>query len=196
MARFATVEELETKLGRQIPEDKRGTAEAALDRATAEVQDMTHQLFEFVEDDVQQIHVDRADICRLNLPQRPVLDIASIKVDGVTVSGYRFNRYGKVTWPGGNFWGSYGDAVEVTYTHGYALSEDDIPEENPLGITLLENVFPGVKARVLQLAAQALANPGEVVSESMGSYSVAYEGGGEANDDDEELAETHRQMTI
>lgn len=96
------------------------------------------------------------------LPQRPVIDVASVVVDGEAwVEGTDYDwsaRRGTIRVIGGR-WPCGDRNVVVTYTHGY----DPMPLE--------------VQGVVYGLARRAVDNPvGTAIrSETLGSYSVAYE---------------------
>lgn len=84
-----------------------------------------------------------------NLPQRPVVSVASVSANGQPVGDWKLER--DRLWVGCRLW-----AVTVTYTHGYS----DVPGD--------------VVAVVLSAATRALTNPRDFRQRSVGSSSVTY----------------------
>lgn len=83
----------------------------------------------------------------VDLPQRPVVSVASVQRDGADVT-YRLRRDRLLV--------SGSEPVSVTFTHGYASVPGD------------------VLAVVLTAASRVLSNPSDLRQETVGSMSVTY----------------------
>jgi hypothetical protein len=161
---LATVADLATLLGRTFTEAQELQAQALLDQASSVVRS-------YVRLDITQatttdtFTMRRADPVlhqcagAVTLPQRPVTDIATVRINGVEISDW---------WQDGSelllrswAWDSPPAAnrapqVTVTYTHGWAEVPGDI------------------RAIVLQAANRVLVNPSGIRSETVGGESVTY----------------------
>lgn len=133
MARLATVADLESRLGRGLDEDETTRAEALLDSASARVRTYTGQQF----DETTGGSRLRVRSGRVRLPQRPVTAVASVADTDANDVAF--------TWHAGDtvyldalgtlhrfdlqpYGGSGPQWVDVTYTHGYASTPDDVVE--------------------------------------------------------------------
>lgn len=107
----------------------------------------------------------------LDLPQRPVVAVTSVALNGTTISAGEFEwnerslirRGGEIGTDGvspldGAHWGGPASTVAVTYTYGYATA--DVPDV--------------VKSLVKRVAARTIGNTGGVSQETLGPYSVSY----------------------
>ena len=119
-----------------------------LDAASAIIRNHCRQTFDIVEND--EVELRGTTLKRLMLPERPVIDVTSVKVDGETVENYSRVRDGLWRNQG---WCGKSSLVEVTYSHGFA------PD------SLAMEVF---KAVCIQVAARAAANP-----QSFNSFTAA-----------------------
>lgn len=93
----------------------------------------------------------------LRLPQRPVVSVSSVTVDGDVIAAGDYALIGDVllNWRG---WGHRGVPVAVTYTHGWVTVPTDI-----------KNV-------VLRAAGRAFKNPVGVLAEMLaGGYSATFD---------------------
>jgi hypothetical protein len=128
--------------------------------AAAYVRRRTRQTITLVEDD--ELVVDGMGDSAIYLPERPVVDVSAVEVDGeVWDAGDDYDwseQRGKLVSLRGCFPVGYRN-VAITYSHGFAV----VPLE--------------IQGLVYELARRALDNPaGQAVrSETLGQYSVTYE---------------------
>lgn len=162
MASFASPEDLMVRLKKtSFTEQEKDQADQLLAGATARIRAITHQWITEVEDDVwiTDAPLDRV----LWLPQRPVTAVASVKVDGVTITDWRL-RGSRMIRPCA--WTTDCDLppeVEVTYTHGIPLGDERLDL---------------AKDACLAFAAAARTNPDGLKSEAIDDYTRAFAGGG------------------
>jgi hypothetical protein len=178
MVQFATAEELGSFLGRRFDPQERGAAELHLRTASAVIQAAAAQVFELVLDDEIDLRYQRGP--DLHLPERPVLAVSAVTVDGAAVTDYIVTG-SAVSWIGSGLVGvrgfspelfgvrSWTPAIKVTYSHGYAI--DALPEPNPLGARMLPEE---IKTVCLALAARSMTNPTAAAAETMGGYAVTH----------------------
>ena len=121
-----------------------------LESASAIIRNHCRQTFDLVEDD--EVELRGTARSRLLLPERPVVSVASVTLDGDTLDADSYSRVRDGLWRQ-NGWGDESTLVQVTYTHGFA-------EGTPAMETL--------KAVCLQVAARAAANP-----QSFNSFTAA-----------------------
>lgn len=161
---LATVADLATLLGRTFTTEQEQQAQALLDQASSVVrayvrQDITRATT------TDTFTMRRADPvlhrCSglITLPQRPVVDITEVKVDG-TVSADWWQEGSELLVRGWT-WDLPPAAhrppqVTVTYTHGW----DPVPGE--------------IQAIVMQAANRVIVNPSGIRSETVGGESVTY----------------------
>lgn len=164
---FATSSELATFTGDDDLDGTRG--EMLLDQASAIIRNYCRQTFDLVEDDEVELRGTWSH--KLKLPQRPVVSVDSVSIEGTGVSAFRLVRdtlhrtadvvdtfdFGPRI---GRGWGGPTRTVTVTYTHGF----ETVPTE--------------VKGVCLQVAARAAGNPQSLQSFSDGAVSVTFGGGG------------------
>lgn len=203
MSEFATTEQLGTFLNREITTDEESHARMMIRLASAAVQRETRQTLELVIDDDVELEPSSLDTAtsELTLPERPVLAVSAVTLDTFAATGYEVSRWGRVRWPlhgvETNRSPIYGEGVppvvRVTYSHGYAIREEQIPDPNPLGISPLPDE---VLAVVLAVAARSMENPTGVASESTMTYRVDYSGAGArlTNDEKRSLRRWRRTM--
>lgn len=159
---FATAAELELYTGTVVPAER---AQFFLDLASDAIRAACGQRLDLVTDDVVTFpgRWGREFV----LPERPVVDVTTVAIDGVELADAAWEFDGRDTLrlidaaaafdreaAGGHFGGTC--PVTITYSHGH----DPIPN--------------AVKSVCLAVAARALATPDGVVQESVGSYSVSY----------------------
>ena len=134
---FADVDDLAVLLGETFDATRSTQGELALELASTAIRAAARQTIDFIEDDaVTLAGTWDAD---LPLPERPVVDVAVVTVDGVEDTDWAL--VGSVlrrTWGG---WGCPSATVEVTYTHGH----ETVPEV--------------VRSICLQAAARFMINP-------------------------------------
>lgn len=175
MTQFATHGDLAARLGLTLTDAENTRADALLTLSSGLIQDVVGQTIELVENDVLRMPGTVED--RITLPQRPVVSIASVMLDEVTlVEGsdwyldgatiYRravvFNpQLGLIDGPFllGSGFGTPLQTLAITYTHGYA--DDDIPTT--------------VKAICMEAVVRCFVNPGAVARETVGNTSTVYD---------------------
>ena len=164
---FCTVSDVQNLLQVEIPADKIGSCERAIEEATSAIQNYTHQTISSVADD--SLVIDGRGGTKLFLPELPVISVTSVAEDDVelTVSTqYKLGQYG-VLHRIGNKWASGVQNIEIVYSHGYQTIPDDIV-----------SVCTRASARIYQaglLASELGGNPA-IEGESIGDYSVSYSG--------------------
>lgn len=96
--------------------------------------------------------------CYLDLPFRPVTAVSTVRVNGITITGWVLRSGSLYRLAGFGWWGMFPpEEVQVDLTYGYATVPDD------------------VKAAVLEIAGQAYDVPlGVVASEQIDDYAVRY----------------------
>lgn len=151
-------------------EDDIATATQAIELAKALIRSETRQHIDRVNNDL--LILAGAWTQELWLPERPVIRVAAVVLDGQTlaVDTYAWTAAGRLTrglidedgfqragvaWS----WGSPTTTVAVTYTHGYS----EIPGD--------------LRAICLSLAARRFQNPAQVQSETIGDYSYTLQTG-------------------
>jgi hypothetical protein len=157
VTQFASAEDLGDFLGEPLAGARLTQAYIALELASAVIQSWARQQFVYVEDDI--VLLAGTDDWELPLPERPVVDVTVVTVDGVALApATDYLLSGGVLRRAGGWAGATGlpSVVSVTYSHGF-------------------EVIPGdVRAVTLALAARMLANPVGVRQEGIGSYNVTY----------------------
>jgi hypothetical protein len=161
---LATVADLAAILGRPFAPEQEMQAQALLDQASSVVRAYLRQDITLATT-TDTFTMRRADpvlhSCggTVTLPQRPIVDITSVLVDGVETADW---------WQDGNdlLVGAWSwdlppaahraPPVAVTYTHGW----DPVPGD--------------IMAIVMQAANRAMVNPSQVRSETVGGESVTY----------------------
>lgn len=174
---LASVEQLQTLLNRTFDEGQTAQTELLLGLASASIRSEAGQTLSLVEDD-EAVLAGTWDY-DLELPEWPVVAVASVALNDVAVSDGNFHwnnrellRRARVldelsgagfaqAGPGARFgypghWGGPGSSVTVVYTHGYETIPDDLA------------------AICLNAVARNLLTPAGVRSESIGSFSVSY----------------------
>jgi hypothetical protein len=153
VAPFTTTLDLEDRLGLVLTSDEHQRGQRLLLRATELIRRQARQHISLVTGDVLLTSGSWGD--RLRLPERPVVSVALVEVDGVTVPATDYHLEGdelvRLT-----AWGGPQAAVEVTYTHGYA----EIPGE--------------IQQVALECVTRIWVNPGSVQSETSGAQTVGY----------------------
>lgn len=140
--------------------DEQSRADKLLTQASGLIQAEARQRIELVTGDTLTVP-GRTD-ARLRLPERPIVSVSSVTLDGETVitgvdpANYFQTADYLVRLSG---WGLPDQALQVVYTHGYAV----IPDE--------------IKAVCCEQVVRAWVNPGNVLRESYGSDLVMYGAG-------------------
>lgn len=162
--RFATAEEFGDRLGITLTTAEQARADTLLDTATGLIQDATGQTIFLVEDDTLTRRAVSAD--RFRLPQRPVVEVASVAVDGAALADGAWYLQGDEIVHGTRFgladeWWPLGfrgpnHTMTIVYTHGYPV----IPES--------------VKSVCLEMVVRVWANPGSVIQEGIAGEVTTY----------------------
>jgi len=163
---FATHADLGIRLGVDLTSGEQDDATALIALAQELIQSETGQDIELVEDDVLTRPGTWSD--RLRLPQRPVVAVSSVTIDGTAVDADTYyvdgdelvRKTGLSTDDAflthGRGWGGPESVLVVTYDHGLST-------------------IPGVvKAVCLEMCVRVWVNPGTVQAETYGSENVAY----------------------
>lgn len=137
MAAFADVDDLAVLLGETFDATRTAQGELALELASTAIRAWTGQIIDLVEDDT--IVVDGVWDADLVLPQRPVIEVTELNVDGTADTDWELVGSSLRRTTGG--WGGPAVSVEVTYTHGN------------------ESVPAAVRSVCLQAAARFMINP-------------------------------------
>ena len=111
--------------------------------ASSAVRSAARQTITAVTDDTITLIGDPG--CWLGLPQRPVTAVASVKLDGTTITDYK--RFGNRLWRRCGWEVCRGEpaAVELVYSHGYEEWRDELGEANGLTLTLAAKLFSNVE---------------------------------------------------
>lgn len=145
MAAFATHTDLAARLGIDLAEGEQGRADTLLTLASDLIRRAARQ---DIDQGTTTFKVS-GGIGRILFPQRPVVSVASVTVDGATLDGWTIDGdYLTGTWSGRE--------LEITYTHGW----------NP--------VPDAIKAVCLEIVTRAWVNPGAVSQEGYGSERTSY----------------------
>ncbi|MGY1579148.1 hypothetical protein [Streptomyces sp. MN13] len=161
---LATVADLATRLNRTFTPEQELQVQALLDDASSAVRSFTRQDITRATT-TETLTMRRADPvlhrCAgiVTLPQRPVIDIEAVAINGTASSDWWQDGQDLLlrawSWDGPPA-ANRPPQVSVTYTHGW----DPVPGE--------------IKAVVLQAANRMLVNPAQVRSETVGGESVTY----------------------
>ena len=173
---FATAAELGVYLNRTLTSGQEDQADMMLAQATEAIRAEARQTISRVTSDVVVLRGNWGST--LVLPQRPVVSVASVDIDGTVLaadSGYSWDGQETLyrgdweiindTWSprtvnASLFWGGAMAQVNVTYTHGFADGHDKL------------NLVKGI---CLAMVARTVPNPGGAVTgETLGPYSVTY----------------------
>lgn len=148
----------EGDLQKLIPSVGLDTATVVLEAATAVVQDAAGQRIVRVVGDVASILGTIESW--LQLPQQPVITVTAVALDGAAVTDYR--KHGSRLWRRDGWQANLYEpsTVEVTYTHGYG------PTDQQLQLA---------RSATWMLAKGVCSNPELLQSESLGDYSYAYQ---------------------
>jgi hypothetical protein len=119
---FATATEFCEFTGFALPDDL-ARLQANLMLASSKIRNYCDQVLSFVEDDVITVYPTASTF--LSLPERPVVEVSDVDVNGVTVTDFyitpRGIRSGSVA-SAGSAWSS---GATVTYSHGYAETDPE-----------------------------------------------------------------------
>lgn len=117
MAALATVSDVEALLGRTLTVAEATHVTTMLDSASEAVREAAGQQFTRA---TSTVTLPVSDGTRLVLPQRPVVSVQTVAIDGTTDTSWALVS-GELRRPGGWLPRSVPGNVTVTYTHGYAV---------------------------------------------------------------------------
>jgi hypothetical protein len=166
MAAFATSDELAARIGLDsLTDGEKARADVLLNQASGLARDATGQTIDKAEGVLTLPgQADR----RLRLPQRPVLSVKSVTLEGQALDASSYHLEGSTLVRdeyvsttgrpeyGAGGWGAPSETLVIEYAHGF----DPIPET--------------VKTVVLEAVARVWVNPGNVLSEIHGGEQVQY----------------------
>lgn len=175
MVQFATADEFAERFGLTLTADESSRVSGLIGRASALIQDAAKQQIVLVTDDVLTLNGTRKE--RVTLPERPVVSVASVTLDGETltegtdwfladdqivrrrtafVDGFG-SAFLDAPFLLGSGFGFPSQTLVVTYTHGFAT-------------------IPGsVKEICLEAVVRVWVNPGSVARQSSGNTSTVYD---------------------
>ena len=175
---FCTVADLEAFLQVDVPAGEKTTsAERAITEATAAIQNYCRQVLELVEDET--IILDCHGGGTVLLPELPVIEVSEVVEDDETLTvsdEYKLGNHG-VLYRIGSTWTSGPQMIEVTYSHGYKMSDD---YDAPAAAELMPDEIVQVCVRAASRAYQAGLRADEVdgvpgiQATGLGDYSVQY----------------------
>lgn len=152
MTQFATAGDLAARLGVDLSSAEQTRANTLLQLASGLIQREARQRIELVTNDV--LTVPGVAESRLRLPERPVVSVTTVTLDGTAVTAgedtidYYLNGSDLIR-PKGWGWGE--QVVQVTYTHGYSTIPD------------------AIVAVCLEAVTRVWVNPGNLMHEYYGS---------------------------
>jgi len=140
----------------------------AIDAACEMVRGECRQHLNYEQDDTVELQGSREDV--LWLPQRPVADVSAVSIywRGMTqvigVGSLKWTRRGELfarwdpgivlngwtDWDYGTWGGAEGTLVTVTYSHGYAPTEDAVTPTVPRMPSDIRRIAISVAARILE----------------------------------------------
>lgn len=117
-------------------------ADVVLRIASGAVRSAARQTITFVEGETVTLIGDPGRW--FDLPQRPVVSVASVKLDGAAITDWK--RFGNRLWRRCGWEVCPGEpaAVEVVYSHGYNEWDDKIEEAHGFTLTLAAKMFGNV----------------------------------------------------
>lgn len=179
MAALATVADVEALLGRTLTLAESNHVTTMLDSASEAVREAAGQQFTRA---TSTVTLPVSDGTRLVLPQRPVVSVQSVSVDGTTDTSWALVS-GELRRAGGWMLRSLPGRVTVTYTHGYAAVPRPVRD---LVATLAVAAMEKASSGALGSGARQEAISGD-------SYSVTYAAPKDATISPFELPDRTRQ---
>lgn len=153
MTAFATADDFATRLGLTLSEDEQTRVLALLVQASNDIRDEYVQAIDLVEDDVLTIPGTTDE--RILLPQRPVVSVASVELDGIAMSCWHLAGNTLVRWGG---FGRESRQLRIVYTHGFAAGE--IPAR--------------LKSIAIEMVVRVWVNPSSVIQENVGPVQTTF----------------------
>ena len=162
---FISVADLEAILGVTIVDPGSLEVKIALDSACQAVRTYLGQTINLVTNDVE-VH-SGSWRKKLRLRERPVRSVSQVKVADTVVDPENYSvRDHVITLTDGSLWDYDNDNIEITYTHGYDISE---PSDN--------NVPSDIRYVALNIARRVYTDlgsdvtAGAIIKETIGDYS-------------------------
>lgn len=175
MTAFATAADLATRLGLAFDDTETARATGLLEDASGDIRDETGQTIDLVTDDPLEMPGTTDE--RITLPQRPVVSVASVAIDGAPITDWYlagnelvrrhttlvtadalndgYSGYGYGLYRG---FGLESQQLSIVYTHGYAA--DNIPAR-------LKNI-------TVEMVVRVWVNPASVIQENVGPVETTY----------------------
>lgn len=167
-ADFAQPDDLAARLGLTLTEEEQTRAAVLLADASGVIRDETSQTIDLVTDDTYE-RAGTTD-ARIPLPQRPVVVVASVAIDGTEISDWYLagselvrgtrpsvEQLADGDWAGSSYgFGSEARTLTIVYTHGYAA----VPQT--------------VRSIAIEMAVRVWVNPGSVVQETIAGTGSTY----------------------
>lgn len=163
---FATARDLAYRLGLTFDDEERDRADALLEAASDVIRDETGLALTLATSTYTRPGTTDA---RIPLPERPVVSVASVALNGVAIDGWYVSGneivregwlnsalFDRLILSTGGFWGFERDTLTIVYTHGYA---------DPSGV---------VKQTCLEMCVRVWVNPGSVVQAGDGSEDTTF----------------------
>jgi len=168
---FVSVDDLGIMLGQDLTGSE-DLATIAIDSSCEMIRSYLGQLLNYVEDD--EVELGGTGGMALLLPQMPIVDITDVTVSEVEETGYVFvPKTGCVFRGNGTIWPRGVRNIALTYSHGYAVVEEDVDEAN--GIYRMP---ADIRRIAMSLAQRIFVSAGSVIgtlaSETISPDSYAY----------------------
>jgi hypothetical protein len=128
-----------------------------VENASALIRTYCQQTFDRVVDDLVELRGTSSE--RLMLPERPVIEVTSVYLDGFEVDDW--SRVRDRLWRSGG-WGGPSSSVEVSYTHGFAPN-------SPTMLTL--------RSICLSVAYRMSVNPATATQQTIGDFNQSFAAG-------------------
>jgi hypothetical protein len=172
MTAFATADDFAFRIGLTLDVEEQARATALLEQASGEIREESDQVIDLVTDDVLVLPGTTDE--RILLPQRPVVSVSSVELDGVAISDWYLTRNTIVrrgtTFVANalddsySFFGPYrgfgreSQTLRIVYTHGFAAGA--IPER-------LKNI-------TLEMVARVWVNPSSLIQENVAGVATTF----------------------
>jgi hypothetical protein len=129
MVPFISVADLTNYMGEDLTSSD--LAVIAIDSACEAIRSFTRRKLNYTQDDV--IILDGSGMVELLVPEWPIVDVSEILVAGEEVTDHRVagSEQSYIVRTDGGSWPRASGNIQVTYSHGYAVSEDDVAPEGP-----------------------------------------------------------------
>jgi hypothetical protein len=162
---FVSVEDLGVMLGQDLTGSE-DLATIAIDSSCEMIRSYLGQLLNYVED--EDVVLGGSGGMALLLPQMPVINVTDVFISDVEETGYVFvPKAGTVFRENGTRWPRGVANISLTYSHGYAVVEDDVDEANGIyrmpadirriAMSLAQRIFVSAGTVIGQLASETIS---------------------------------------